>query len=77
MQVETALHAMRILGVDIANLTTQCAMYRAQVEQAQELAIQIGTEVVWTERDAEDGGKEVATSPDSVELIRRLVYLLS
>ena len=38
---DTAMHAVRILGVDIANLMTQVAVYKATVEELVELALTV------------------------------------
>lgn len=38
---DTAMHAIRILGVDLANMTTQNAVYQASVEELIELAIKV------------------------------------
>jgi len=38
---DTALHAVRILSVDAANLMSQVAVYKATVEELTELALQV------------------------------------
>lgn len=41
MQVTTALAAVRILGVDLANYTMRCAVYQAAAEEILELVSHI------------------------------------
>ena len=41
MQPATALHAVRILGVDVANLSVRCAVFQAVSEELLELAMHI------------------------------------
>lgn len=38
---ETAMHAIRLLGVDMANLTTRVAVYQATIEELIELALTV------------------------------------
>jgi hypothetical protein len=37
MQAATALHAVRIIGVDMANLAVRCAVFQAAAEEILEL----------------------------------------
>jgi hypothetical protein len=81
-QLETALRAIRIISVDVANLSNQCAMFRAQLEEAQELAEQIDTRlwdtrVIPGEVAEEAGSVEYVMPPQQYELVLRLLHLLS
>lgn len=50
---DTAMHAVRILGVDAANLMTQVAVYKATVEELVDLALTVD-ERAWEPLMADD-----------------------
>jgi hypothetical protein len=55
---DTALHAVRLLGVDAANLMTRLAVYQATIEELTELAIQVD-ERSWEPLMADEDHPEV------------------
>ena len=59
MQPATALHAVRILGVDVANLSARCAVYQAAAEEITELASLIDVRSWQTQQQGE--GDQVRT----------------
>jgi len=75
---DTAMHAVRILGVDAANLMTQVAVYKATVEELLELAVQIDDRS-WEPLMADDDAPTVIgvkLPPDQQEALQRILMLI-
>ena len=76
---DTAMHAVRILGVDAANLMAQVAVYKASIEELQELALQID-ERSWehiTEEDGRVGPFKAVLPDDQREIVQRILMLIN
>jgi hypothetical protein len=75
---DTAMHAIRILGVDTANLMTQMAVYKATVEELVELAVQID-ERAWEPLMADDDAPEIIgikLPPDQQAVLQQILMLI-
>jgi hypothetical protein len=75
MQATTALAAVRILGVDVANLTARCAVYQAAAEEILILAEQLdhrGWEKV-TLGEGENTRVVTTLPPEQIEALDQLL----
>jgi hypothetical protein len=76
MQAGTALNAVRILGVDIANLTMRVAVFQAVADEIMELAQHIDV-TTWQDTTIGEGGTDprmVTTVPlEQREFLERLL----
>jgi len=76
---DTAMHAVRILGVDIANLMTQVAVYKASVEELVELALTVD-ERSWEPLMADDDvptAVGVQVPFDQQQTLQRILMLIN
>jgi hypothetical protein len=74
----TALTAIRMLGVDIANLTTRCAIFQAASEELQELANHVDMRA-WEPRtlgEGEDTQYLICVPPDQREAVEQILTVI-
>jgi len=78
LQSDTALHAVRLLGIDAANLMTRLAIYQATIEELLELADQVD-ERAWEPMMADDDAPVilgVRLPPDQQQTVQRILMLI-
>ncbi len=78
MMTSTALSAIRMLGLDIANLTTQQAIYKAAVEELMEVGAQIDMRS-WEPRtvgEGEDTQYLICVPPDQREAVEHILNVI-
>jgi hypothetical protein len=78
VQLETALAAIQVLGIDIANLTPNLAITKAQLDAVTEAAHQIDPRV-WESRmigEGENTTHETVIPPYQQDAILKLLVLL-
>jgi hypothetical protein len=78
---DTAMHAIRILGIDIANLTTQVSVFKASFEEMAELA-DIVDERSWQQVMSDDDEPMqtvtgVLLPPDQQLAFQRILMLIN
>lgn len=75
---DTALHAVRLLGVDAANLMTRLAIYQATIEELLELADQVD-ERSWEPLMTDDDAPVILgikLPPDQQQAVQRILMLI-
>lgn len=78
---DTAMHAVRILGIDIANLSTQMAVFKASVEEMAELA-DLVDERSWQQAMSDDDEEHqtftgMILPPDQYVALQRILMLIN
>jgi hypothetical protein len=76
---DTAMHAVRLLGVDAANLMTKLAVYQATAEELMELSAQVD-ERSWehiTEEDPHQGPFKAVLPDDQRVIVQRILMLIN
>jgi hypothetical protein len=80
---ETSMHAIRLLAVDMANLTTRVAVYQATTEELIELAMTVDErawEPVLSDDDDEDAPRtvtKVMLPLDQQQALQRILMLIN
>jgi hypothetical protein len=76
---ETAMHAIRLLGVDMANLQTRIAVYQATIEELIELSLTVD-ERAWEPLLADDDAPSVVgikLPMDQQQTLQRILMLIN
>jgi hypothetical protein len=76
---DTAMHAIRILGVDVANTMTQNAVYQATIEELLELSVQIDVNS-WREPEVAEGEappREMLVPNSQLQVVHQILNLIA
>jgi hypothetical protein len=77
---DTAMHAIRILGIDAANMMTQMAVYKATIEELAELADVVDErswEVIMSDDEEHRAMTGVMLPPDQQVVLQRILMLIN